>query len=76
MPAQPGSGHLDPVAGAGPHLQRAQDADTQLAGHATILPRGRAMADRGLAAGGGRPVQVAQAADLGAVVGVVVDHRP
>jgi hypothetical protein len=65
-----------PVAGAGPHLQRAQDADTRLAGHATILPRGRAMADRGPAAGGGRPVQVGQAADLGAVVGVVVGHHP
>jgi hypothetical protein len=38
QPPQPRPGHLDGTAGTGPHLQRAQDADVQAAGHVTILP--------------------------------------
>ena len=37
QPAQPCPGHLDGRAGAGPHLQRAQDGDAHVGGHATDL---------------------------------------
>jgi hypothetical protein len=39
QPAQPRAGHLHRPAGTGPHLQRAQDGDAQVTGHAPILPR-------------------------------------